>query len=248
MTSLASTTLKMGDPCPDFTLPDLDGRPFELSDVLQGGSVLLIFAPGAWSTNTLRLIVELEAIHPRLDSLGVYPLLIVTQSAQGARRTLQTFFFRPERNFMRPTLSFPILVYQTREVAQDYGVFRAFSLDGFRVTRPAVFLIDPAGWIAFIYVGSNDADLPDASTLVHLVTGVAGSRFFPIGPLVGSANRLIQGWDVSALPKISKASELPELEQSASAIALPAARTLSEPGALLMKGVEETAADGNGRP
>src|SRR5438552_17585595 len=120
MGSLASTTLKMGDAAPDFVLPDLDGRPFDLLDVLQGGTVLLVFVPGAWSQNARRMIIELEAVLPRLEALGVIPLMVLTQKREHARKTLKAFLAGPARNLTRPTLSFPILVDEDRRVARDY--------------------------------------------------------------------------------------------------------------------------------
>ncbi len=40
---LGSTSLKVGDKAPDFTLPDTDGKPVTLSRLLQQGPVILAF-------------------------------------------------------------------------------------------------------------------------------------------------------------------------------------------------------------
>ena len=40
---LGSTTLKVGDKAPDFTLPDTDGKPVALSKLLDRGPVILAF-------------------------------------------------------------------------------------------------------------------------------------------------------------------------------------------------------------
>lgn len=224
MGSLASTTLKIGDLAPTFTLPDLDGRPFELADVLQGGTVLLVFAPGAWSTSTRRQIAELEAIHEQLDELDVIALMIVTQKAANARRTLHAALSRPDQDLTRPVLSFPILVDQHREVARDYGVFRSLSLQGFRVTRPAAFLIDPTEEIHFVYVGQSDADIPDTLSLLRIARSLARPTLVSIAPLLHRSQRFVQGWDVSALPRLASRSEPVAIDQPSSIIQLPAAR------------------------
>src|SRR5437867_11701621 len=91
LSPLSSATLKLADQAPPFTLPDLDGRPFELADVLQGGSVLLCFAPGVWSQNTRQQINELEAARDQLEAAGIIPLIVVTQRPHDARRSLQAF-------------------------------------------------------------------------------------------------------------------------------------------------------------
>lgn len=224
MAPLTSSTLKLGDRAPNFTLPDLDGRPFELADVIQGGSALLSFAPGVWSQTTRRQIDEFEGAHETLAELGVIPLIVVTQRAKDARRSLQAHLAGPDRKLMQPALSFPILADGDRNVARDYGIFRAFSLDGISVTRPAVFFIDPTGEIAFAYVGRNDADVPETTNLLHLVRGLAHPRLIPIAPELGMGPREVQGWDTHSLPRIAKNAGFPELAQPTVPISLPAAR------------------------
>ncbi len=46
---LGSTALKVGDRAPDFTLPDTDGRPVALSQLLSAGPVILAFYPKAFT-------------------------------------------------------------------------------------------------------------------------------------------------------------------------------------------------------
>lgn len=47
---LISTPLKDGDKAPDFTLPDQDGNPVRLYDLLQNGPVVVFFYPKAFTT------------------------------------------------------------------------------------------------------------------------------------------------------------------------------------------------------
>src|SRR5881409_3787085 len=99
-------------------------------------------------------------------------------------------------------------------------------MDGIRVARPSVFLINPDGEIAFAYMGRNDQDVPDTANLVRLVSALAHPRFIPLAPESGSMYRTIRGWDMEALPKIEKPAAVPELpagEQEA--IPLLAARS-----------------------
>jgi thioredoxin-dependent peroxiredoxin len=46
---LGSSTLKVGDRAPDFTLPDTEGRPVTLSEALAKGPVILVFFPKAFT-------------------------------------------------------------------------------------------------------------------------------------------------------------------------------------------------------
>ncbi len=40
---LGTSSLKVGDKAPDFTLPDTDGKPVTLSKLIQQGPVILAF-------------------------------------------------------------------------------------------------------------------------------------------------------------------------------------------------------------
>ena len=46
---LGSAALKVGDKAPDFTLPDTDGKPVTLSNLLAAGPVILAFYPKAFT-------------------------------------------------------------------------------------------------------------------------------------------------------------------------------------------------------
>ena len=45
----ASTTLKVGDTAPDFTLPSTDGKPVHLADYIGKSTVVLAFFPAAFT-------------------------------------------------------------------------------------------------------------------------------------------------------------------------------------------------------
>lgn len=47
---LGAGTLKVGDKAPDFTLPDTDGKPVRLSQLLEGGPVILAFYVKAFTS------------------------------------------------------------------------------------------------------------------------------------------------------------------------------------------------------
>ena len=44
-----SSTLKVGDKAPDFTLPSTDGSPVHLADIVGKGTVVLAFFPAAFT-------------------------------------------------------------------------------------------------------------------------------------------------------------------------------------------------------
>jgi hypothetical protein len=45
---IAARVPRVGDPAPDFTLPDLTGRVVSLADLRQRGAVVLSFYRGRW--------------------------------------------------------------------------------------------------------------------------------------------------------------------------------------------------------
>ena len=46
--NLAGGVLNMGDPAPDFILPDAHGEPLRLYSLLRGGHVVVVFYRGGW--------------------------------------------------------------------------------------------------------------------------------------------------------------------------------------------------------
>ncbi len=159
MSRLSSTTLRIGDPAPPFSLTTLEGNRFHLGDAVRGGIALLVFVPGSWSPSARRQMTELATLYPAFEEAGINVVMIVTQDAGSLRRRLEA-----------TPPPFPVLADVERTAARDYGVFRAVSWDGIGVTRPASFVIDREGAIRFLYVGERDNDAPDASSLLRIAT------------------------------------------------------------------------------
>jgi len=57
------------------------------------------------------------------------------------------------RRYIEETgLPFNILVDDDREVIKAYGVWHRIGLDAWDISRPALFLIDQAGVVRYVYV------------------------------------------------------------------------------------------------
>lgn len=46
---LGAATIRVGDKAPEFTLPDTDGKPVSLTQLLADGPVILAFFPKAFT-------------------------------------------------------------------------------------------------------------------------------------------------------------------------------------------------------
>jgi len=113
--------LKVGDPAPDFTLPDQDGRPVRLSNLLAQGPVLLYFYPADFTPVCTREACAFGALQPELDRVGVTLLGVSPQDAASHHR------FRE-----RYRLSFPLLTDPEKQVIRAYD---CDGLLGFGVSR-----------------------------------------------------------------------------------------------------------------
>ena len=65
------------------------------------------------------------------------------------------------RRYVEETgLPFNILVDDSRDVLQAYGVWHRIGLDAWNIARPALFLIDSYGKIHFSYIGDSQEEFP----------------------------------------------------------------------------------------
>jgi thioredoxin-dependent peroxiredoxin len=117
-----STRLTAGDPAPDFTLPDADGKPVALSDY-RGRRVIVYFYPAAGTPGCTKEACDFrdnlaELGDAGLDVLGISP----DKPAKLAK-------FRDAEG-----LTFPLLSDPDREVLTAWGAFGEKTMYGKTVT------------------------------------------------------------------------------------------------------------------
>ncbi|MEU6563903.1 thioredoxin-dependent thiol peroxidase [Nocardia nova] len=124
-----------GDPAPDFTLPDADGKPVSLSDY-RGRKVIVYFYPAASTPGCTKQACDFrdnlaELNEAGLDVIGISP----DKPAKLAK-------FRDNEN-----LTFPLLSDPDREVLQAWGAFGEKTMYGKRITGVirSTFLVDENG-------------------------------------------------------------------------------------------------------
>jgi peroxiredoxin Q/BCP len=134
-------TLKVGDPAPDFTVPDQTGQAVTLA-AFRGRAVVLYFYP---RDNTPGCTVEACAFrdeHAVLEKHNAVVLGVSTDSVESHGKFAQKY-----------TLPFPLLADTDRRIVTAYGVWgeKRFMGRSYQSTHRVTFLIDRAGRIAAIW-------------------------------------------------------------------------------------------------
>jgi peroxiredoxin Q/BCP len=131
----AAPRLSPGDPAPDFTLPDADGRPFSLAD-LCGRKVVLYVYPAA---STPGCTTQACDFRDSLVSLQAAGYQVVGLSPDEPAKLAK---FRDAEG-----LTFPLLSDPAKEVLTAYGAYGEKSLYGKTVVGVirSTFVLDEEG-------------------------------------------------------------------------------------------------------
>lgn len=124
--------LKPGYSAPDFTLPDQDGRPVHLAELLAKGPVLLYFYPADFTPVCTKEACAFGALEPELGRAGVTLLGVSPQDGTSHLRFRERYH-----------LGFSLLADPDRRVIRAY---KCDGLLGFGVQR-VTYLIGGDGRI-----------------------------------------------------------------------------------------------------
>jgi peroxiredoxin Q/BCP len=133
--------LAIGQPAPDFTATDQQGRTHRLSDY-QGQWVVVYFYPRDNTPGCTKEACQFRDVTDQLHQRGAVVLGVSPQGEQSHQRFAD-----------KHGLKFPLLVDGECEVARAFGVFRekrVFGKTGLGIVR-STFLIDPQGRVAERY-------------------------------------------------------------------------------------------------
>jgi len=127
--------LAPGDPAPDFTLPDADGKEVSLSD-LRGRKVVVYFYPAAMTPGCTTQACDFRDSLAALQSAGYAVLGISPDKPAKLAR------FRE-----RDAVNFPLLSDPSRSTLEAYGAFGEKTMYGKKVTGVirSTFVVDEAG-------------------------------------------------------------------------------------------------------
>ncbi|HVX44237.1 MAG TPA: thioredoxin-dependent thiol peroxidase [Mycobacteriales bacterium] len=135
---MTHSKLAVGDPAPDFSLPDADGRTVELVS-FRGRKVLLYFYPAAMTPGCTKEAVDFRDNLAELSAAGYDVVGISPDQPEKLAK------FRDSEQ-----LTFPLLSDPEKTTLLAYGAFGEKKLYGKTVTGVirSTFVVDEAGKIA----------------------------------------------------------------------------------------------------
>lgn len=141
-------TLAVGDPAPDFTLSDHNGRPVRLAD-FRGQTVILYFYPKDDTTGCTAQACGFRDAQPRAAAAGAVILGVSPDDAASHRA------FRAKYG-----LDFPLLVDADHAVAEAYGAWGQKSMYGrtYDGVLRSHFVIGPDGRLNDVQIKISPAD------------------------------------------------------------------------------------------
>lgn len=152
-TGVGGDVVEVGALAPDFTLPDVDDEPVNLSKVLGNGPVILDFFRGGWCPFCSLELRAYQQLIESIEHVGASLLAISPETPQFLREVVRD-----------NGLTFPVLSDAGNEAARAYGlaytlpeslreIYAAFGLDlparqatsTFELPIPATVLVDRQG-------------------------------------------------------------------------------------------------------
>jgi peroxiredoxin len=173
----AGRARKAGDPAPEFTLNDPDGKPVSSRALLAKGPLVVSFYRGVWCPYCNLELQALEAARPEITARGATLVAVSPQTAPNSRKSQRD-----------NKLGFPILSDVNSEVADAFGIrfalpdylvelYKSFKNDlpGFNndpswvLPMPARYVIGQDGIIAYAEVNPDYTHRPDPSELLPVL-------------------------------------------------------------------------------
>lgn len=154
------TAVAEGQPAPDFTLRDQEGKPVTLSEQ-RGKWVVLYFYPKDDTPGCTKEACSFRDNLTAIQQLGARILGVSVDSVESHKKFAEKF-----------KLNFPILADDRQEVTAKYGVLTSFM--GMKLARRSTVIIDPLGIVRKIFpsVKPEDHALEIHRALVELRNSV----------------------------------------------------------------------------
>lgn len=157
-----STSMKRGDTCPDFTLPDDTGTPRTLSEFLATGPVVLFFYPAALSGGCTQESCHFRDLAREFRAFGAHRIGISPDTVGKQSEFSTTHGF-----------DYPLLSDVDGAVAKQFGAWRRFLP---LHTRRRTFVIDTDRRILEVIKSELKFDAHADQALAVLQEQAAGRR------------------------------------------------------------------------
>ena len=145
MATLDSTTL-LGQPAPDFSLSDADGKTWSLATLL-GAPAVFIFYPGDMTPGCTVQLCAVRDDWAKFSQAGI-KVFGINQGSAKSHTTFQKAHSFP----------FPLLIDSKKEMAEAYGAI--MHILGLKLIRRTVVAIDETGKVVYFKAGMpKNADI-----------------------------------------------------------------------------------------
>jgi len=156
----------VGKPAPDFTRPDVDGKPWSLKQALAKGPVVVVFYYGYYCDHCVSQLFGLKDDYRYFRELGAE---VVALSADSSETTRKNYKENKDGSF-----PFPVLWDRGNSVAEAYGVFKPAHDGVAEELLHGTFVVGQDGivkWAAFAPTpfGRNDTLLYELAQLTSRV-------------------------------------------------------------------------------
>jgi len=137
--------LAVGTAVPDFVLPQHDGDPLALADLRAKGPVVVVFYRGDWCSICRRQLEEMGQREAAFSERGASLVAISVDPVETSAALAE-----------RLDVGFPLLT------DADMATIRAYDVEheGEDFARPATYVIDAEGEVAWVWVGERAGDRP----------------------------------------------------------------------------------------
>lgn len=182
-TGIAQQSVKVGERAPDFTLPDVFGKPVALSELLKHGPVVLTFYRGEWCPWCNLTLRAYQRILPQIRALGASLVAVSPQTPEHSLSTVE-----------KKELTFTVLSDVGNIVARKYRL--VFTLEqtirtlyttigsdlpsfngdpSWELPMPATFLLAQDGTVRLAFVDEDFTHRLEPATLLDGLRAVGSN-------------------------------------------------------------------------
>ncbi|VWD06257.1 Putative peroxiredoxin [Burkholderia lata] len=174
---ITETALKAGARAPAFELPDAEGRPVRLNELLKDGPVVLAFYRGKWCPFCNLTLAALQRALPEIREAGATLVAVSPQTPQSTAATVKA-----------SAIDFPVLSDTGNHVARSFGlvfslaanmrpIYRDLGVDlpefngdaSYELPLAATYVIGKDGRVAYDFVDSDYTRRLEPAEIVRIV-------------------------------------------------------------------------------